>query len=111
MGTSFPALLRRSEKSPARLSAVGTVEMVVSLVNWPVRSQVTKKKVFSLRMGPPQDAPYWFRRIGGRVAAKKLRALKTLFCNDSNRLPLYCPVPDRVDMVITPPVECPNSAE
>ena len=66
---------------------MGTVEMVVSLVNCPVRSQVTKKNVLSLRIGPPNDAPYWFRRIGGRVAAKKLRALKTLFCSDSNRLP------------------------
>ncbi len=80
-------MLRRSEKSPARLSAVGTVEIVVSLVNWPVRSQVTKKKVFSLRIGPPNEAPYWFSRMGGRVAAKKLRALKTLFCSDSKRLP------------------------
>src|SRR5258708_24417467 len=107
----MPALLRRSEKSPARLNAVGTVEMVVSPVNWPVRSHVTKKKVFSLRTGPPKDAPYWFSRIGGRVAAKKLRALKTLFCKDSNTLPWYCAVPERVDIVITPPVECPNSAE
>ncbi len=93
------------------MSAVGTVEMVVSLVSCPVRSQVTKKNVFSLRTGPPSDAPYWFSRIGGRVAAKKLRALKTLFCSDSNTLPWYCAVPERVDMVITPPVECPNSAE
>src|SRR5437763_14816980 len=82
----FPAVLRRSEKSPRRLSSVGTVEVVSKLVNWRVCSQVTKKWVLSFRIGPPKVPPYWFSRTGARFAEKKLRALKTSFCSDSNRL-------------------------
>src|SRR4026209_2721647 len=111
MSTGWPVVLRRSEKSPARFSNVGTVDVMVSLVNWLVRSHVAKKNVLSLRIGPPNDAPYWFRRIAGFVAGNKLRALNTSFCRDSKRLPWYWLVPERVDMVTTPPVECPNSAE
>src|SRR5260370_39765335 len=102
MSTGLTAVRGRSEKSAGRLSAVGTVEMVVSLVNWPVRSHVTKKNVFSFRTGPPNETPYWFSRISGRVAARKLRALKTLFWQDSNTLPWCCAVAERGDRGITP---------
>ena len=79
-------------------------------VVWRVFSQLTKKCVLSLRIGPPTAAPNWFRRSGALVTAKKLRASRELLRKYSNRLPWKLLVPERVDMVITPPAECPNSA-
>ena len=51
MPIGWPALLRRSEKSPTRFASVGTVETIVWLVSCRVRSQVAKKNVASFRAG------------------------------------------------------------
>ena len=59
----------------------------VSLVFCRVCSQVTKKCVLSLWIGPPSAPPNWFRRIGGFDAAKKFRAFNASFCSDSKMLP------------------------
>src|SRR5882672_10765753 len=106
-----PALFRRSEKSPYRFNSVGTVDTIASLVSCRVRSQEPKKNVLLCLIGPPSVPPNWFNRIGGLSVAKKLRASSASLRSDSNALPRNRLVPDRVDIVTTPPVEWPYSAE
>ena len=57
IGGKFAPGERLSESSLATSLKVGTVALRVVLVNWRVCSQVTKKKVLSLRMGPPKVPP------------------------------------------------------
>src|SRR5262244_3270983 len=72
-------LARDAEKSPARWAAVGVTELLVvgatlSRVPWYEK----KKKVLSLRIGPPMVPPNWFRFRPSWDAAKKLRAFRSL---------------------------------
>src|SRR3954471_17249750 len=62
-GTTFEA-----EKSPARSRSVGTIDC--STVDVVCRSPAyePKKKVLSLRTGPPRVKPNWFRCNGLRLA-------------------------------------------
>src|SRR5712692_135779 len=102
--------LAMPEKSPARWARLGTVESTASLAARRVCSQLAKKWVLSLRIGPPNEAPNWFRRSGGFVFEKKLRASSASLRKYSNKLPWNSLVPDRVDSATIPPVEWPYSA-
>src|SRR3954471_9001962 len=99
MVTGWPALLRRSEKSPCRFASVGTVDTTASLVSCRVRSHVAKKNVLPCFTGPPSAPPNWLRWVGGFDFAKKFCASSASSWNDSKRLPRYLLVPDRVDIV------------
>src|SRR5258708_6129989 len=62
------------EKSPALCASDGTVERMASLEVCRVCSQLTKKCVLSLRIGPPKAPPNWFKCTGGFSAGKTVHA-------------------------------------
>ena len=49
-----------------------------------------KKKSLSFLIGPPNDAPNWFRLNFSVLVAKKLRASRSVLRRNSNRLPWNC---------------------
>src|SRR6266513_1538787 len=98
-----------AEKSPVRWARVGTVEITARLEAWRVCSQLRKKWVLSLRIGPPSEPPNWLRRSGGFWRAKKLRASSAELRKYSKSLPWNWLVPERVESATIPPVECPYS--
>src|SRR5258708_10744818 len=66
--------LEMGSATEARSSAVGTRVKLGVGATWRKSSQFRKKKVLSLRMGPPKVAPTWFRCRG--FLAALLRVVK-----------------------------------
>ncbi len=57
MAITLPAALRVCEKSPWRSNVVGTVVIEGAAFRFRYSSQLTKKNVLSLLIGPPIEAP------------------------------------------------------
>ena len=53
-------IVESSEKSPARIFAVGTVTTAVTPCVTSKRSKSAKKNVLLRMSGPPRLPPYWF---------------------------------------------------
>src|SRR5260221_2226744 len=105
---------RISDKSPARMSSVGT-EVTAGVARLSSRaSQLNSQNVLFRMTGPDTTPPYWFRRSlflacsGGR---KYPRASNRSFRTNSNRLAWSRFVPDLIATLTCAPEAMPYSAE
>src|SRR6266404_4091564 len=63
-GQNCSSALEMGSVTEARSASVGTRVVLTVGDTWRKPSHDTKKKVLSLRIGPPKVAPYWFRCRG-----------------------------------------------
>ena len=99
------------DQSPRRCAAVGIIaEAVVGRDRDLVPCQEPKKNSRLRSIGPPTDAPYWFRFSQSSAVPKKFLAFNSPLRKYSKNAPWKLFVPERVMMLTTPPPRPPNLA-